>query len=117
VGPVPAFFFSHNTKTKRHYRHDITIRRGRTHVSTNAGDRWENLAGLFNKQEKHDEAEALYQRSLEIFEKVSGSDHPHTAAALDNLAVLADDLCRYDVANSSYQRARNRRWFRLSVKL
>jgi len=48
-----------------------------------------NLAGLYQDQDRTAEAEPLYQRSLAIREKVLGPDHPLVGTALDNLAVLA----------------------------
>src|SRR3954454_17748946 len=44
-----------------------------------------NLAGLYDSQGKHAEAEPLYQRSLAICEKALGPDHPHTRLVRSNL--------------------------------
>jgi tetratricopeptide (TPR) repeat protein len=50
-----------------------------------------NLAGLYESQGKHDEAEPLYERALAIYEKALGPDHPYTATSLNNLARLRED--------------------------
>ena len=47
-----------------------------------------NLAGLYQAQGRHAEAEHLYQRALTIGEKVLGPDHPSVATRLNNLAAL-----------------------------
>ena len=39
-------------------------------------------------QEKYEEAEPLYKRTQEIFEKSLGRDHPNVAAILNNRAAL-----------------------------
>ena len=64
-----------------------------------------NLAMLYNKQGKYDEAEPLYQRALAINEKVLGPDHPDTATSLNNLAALYNNQGKYDEAEPLYQRA------------
>ena len=50
-------------------------------------------------------AEPLYQRALKIDEKALGPDHPHTAPALNNLAVLYKAMGDYAKAEPLYQRA------------
>ena len=44
-----------------------------------------NLANLYNTQGKYGEADPLYKRSLEIWEKALGPDHPSVATSLENL--------------------------------
>ncbi len=46
-----------------------------------------DLAILYLRQDKYEQAELLYQRALAIKEKV-GPEHPSTANTLDNLALL-----------------------------
>ena len=38
-----------------------------------------NLALLYKIQGRYDEAESLYQRSLQIYEQIYGPDHPDVA--------------------------------------
>ncbi len=47
-----------------------------------------NLAELYNTMGDHQKAEPLYLRSLAIYERALGPDHPSTANALNNLAGL-----------------------------
>jgi tetratricopeptide (TPR) repeat protein len=47
-----------------------------------------NLAALYQVQERYDDAEPLFLRALEIKEQALGKDHPDVAASLNNLAVL-----------------------------
>lgn len=42
----------------------------------------------------HEEADALYQRSLAMREKALGPDHPDVAQSLNNLAVLSSAQVR-----------------------
>jgi tetratricopeptide (TPR) repeat protein len=51
------------------------------------------------------EAQPLYERSLEIREKVLGPEHPDTASSLNNLAGLLHDQGKYAEAQSLYERA------------
>jgi tetratricopeptide (TPR) repeat protein len=57
-----------------------------------------NLAGLYRDQERYEEAEPLYQRALEIAERVLGPEPPNTAKTLNNLAELYRDQGRYEEA-------------------
>ena len=54
---------------------------------------------------QHAEAEPLYQRALEIREKVLDAEHPDIATNLNNLALLLRDMGRYAEAEPLYQRA------------
>ncbi|HAA26653.1 MAG TPA: tetratricopeptide repeat-containing protein, partial [Cyanobacteria bacterium UBA8553] len=47
-----------------------------------------NLAALYKVQGNYSQAEPLYQRSLAIWEKALGSEHPNVATSLNNLADL-----------------------------
>jgi hypothetical protein len=47
-----------------------------------------NLASLLVNQDKHDDAERLYRKTLDLREKVLGPNHPHTLIVKDNLAAL-----------------------------
>jgi Flp pilus assembly protein TadD len=47
-----------------------------------------NLAFLYRLQGRYTEAEPLYKRALEIFEKVLGSDHPNTEVVRYNLKIV-----------------------------
>eukprot|EP00633_Aureoumbra_lagunensis_P013682 CAMPEP_0197343580 /NCGR_PEP_ID=MMETSP0893-20130614/821_1 /TAXON_ID=44058 ORGANISM="Aureoumbra lagunensis, Strain CCMP1510" /NCGR_SAMPLE_ID=MMETSP0893 /ASSEMBLY_ACC=CAM_ASM_000539 /LENGTH=74 /DNA_ID=CAMNT_0042849375 /DNA_START=1 /DNA_END=221 /DNA_ORIENTATION=- len=57
-----------------------------------------DLAGLLQAQGKYDEAKPLFERAIEIWEKVHGPNHPHVAAGLNNLAGLLDEQGKYDEA-------------------
>jgi tetratricopeptide (TPR) repeat protein len=65
-----------------------------------------NDAGYYlYKRAQYEEAERLFQRALAIRERVLGSEHTDTAASLNNLAELYDDLGKYEEAEPLYQRA------------
>ena len=64
-----------------------------------------NLAVLYRNQGKYAEAEPLYQRSLAIWEKALGKDHPDVATSLNNLAVLYHNQGKYAEAEPLYQRS------------
>ena len=51
------------------------------------------------------EAEPLYQRSLAIYEKILGPDHPNVATGLNNLAEIYRDQTKYAEAEPLYRRS------------
>jgi len=76
---------------RRHHRAHAELRNGRTSLQEGG------------RQGRYAEAEALFKRSLAIWEKALGADHPHVALSLNNLAVLyriqgqdgqAEPLCK-----------------------
>ncbi|MBE9118739.1 CHAT domain-containing protein, partial [Lusitaniella coriacea LEGE 07157] len=64
-----------------------------------------NLAGLYSDMGNYAAAEPLYQRSLAIYEKALGADHPHVAASLNGLAGLYQAMGNYAAAEPLYQRS------------
>ena len=53
------------------------------------------MAALYWNQGRYADAEPLYQRSLAIWDKALGRDHPNVAQSLNNLALLYDSQGRY----------------------
>ena len=53
-----------------------------------------NLALLYQAQGSYAEAEPLYQRSLAIWEKALGPDHPDVATSLENYGELQRKMGR-----------------------
>ncbi len=64
-----------------------------------------NLAVLYRAQGKYAEAEQLHQRSLAIYEKARGPDHPDVATVLENYADLLSKTGRADEAAKMEARA------------
>ena len=64
-----------------------------------------NLADLYGAMGRYAEAEPLYRRSLAIWEKQLGRDHPDVATSLNNLAALYRDMGRYAEAEPLYRRS------------
>lgn len=64
-----------------------------------------NLGALYEKQGFVDQAEPLYQQSLEAREKILGKDHPDVAQSLNNLASVYQRQRRYSEAEMLYKRA------------
>jgi tetratricopeptide (TPR) repeat protein len=64
-----------------------------------------NLAVLYKSQGKYAEAEPLYERALEIRERVLGAEHPDTTTSLNNLAVLYKSQGKYREAEPLFERA------------
>ncbi|XPM60929.2 MAG: tetratricopeptide repeat protein [Leptolyngbya sp. IPPAS B-1204] len=64
-----------------------------------------NLALLYESQGRYSEAEPLYLRALEIWERQLGADHPAVAISLSNLGLLYVNLERYAEVESLYVRA------------
>ena len=63
------------------------------------------LAILYKDQGKYSEAEPLYLRSLEIYERQLGADHPDVATNLNNLAALYRAQGKYSEAEPLYLRS------------
>ena len=51
-----------------------------------------NLAGLYERQGRYEQAEPLYKRALVIVEKVLGPEHPDTVAARKYYETLLSKL-------------------------
>lgn len=64
-----------------------------------------NLASLYRAQGQYAQAEPLFQRSLAIYEKALGADHPSVALSLNNLAGLYQDQGQYAQAEPLIQRS------------
>ena len=63
-------------------------------------------AHLYDAQGKYAEAEPLYKRSLKIWEKALGPEHPDVATSLSNLAELYRQIGKEDEAEILETRAR-----------
>ena len=64
-----------------------------------------SLGNLYFDQGKMDEAEAMYQRALQGYEKAWGPDHTSTLSTVNNLGLLYSDQGKMDEAEAIYQRA------------
>jgi tetratricopeptide (TPR) repeat protein len=64
-----------------------------------------NLARLYEFQDRYAEAEPLYNRSLSIRENALGPEHPDVATGLTDLAVFHGVQGRYAEAEQLYKRA------------
>ncbi|MBS1911207.1 MAG: tetratricopeptide repeat protein [Bacteroidetes bacterium] len=82
-----------------HYRAALrmveAIDAGPVHVATAAN----NLACALRDIGLHDEAEALFHRSLAVWRTAGAGDHPNAAATMSNLAELLVDRGEVDAAN------------------
>jgi tetratricopeptide (TPR) repeat protein len=65
----------------------------------------DNLALLYDRQSHYVDAEPLHLRSLAIFEKTRGPNHPDVAAAFNNLGMLYWKQNRDAEAEPFYRRA------------
>ncbi|KAN0072346.1 hypothetical protein V8E54_009275 [Elaphomyces granulatus] len=74
---------------------------------TGRGIEWalHNLGNLYMGQGKLDEAEKMYQRALQEFEKALGPGHTSTLDTVNNLGILYVDQGKLDEAEKMYQRA------------
>ncbi|KAI8607068.1 kinesin light chain [Chytriomyces sp. MP71] len=61
-----------------------------------------NLAGLYKRQAKYDQAEPLYVKCLQLREKTLGRQHPSTLTSINNLAGLHECKGEYEVAEPLY---------------
>ena len=67
-----------------------------------------NLASVYREEGRFAEAEPLYRRSLGIWEKALGPDHPLVAASLINVGELYQAQGRYTEAEPLLSTAKNR---------
>jgi CHAT domain-containing protein/Tfp pilus assembly protein PilF len=65
----------------------------------------ETLARVYRAQSRHDEAEALYRRTLAIREKAHGPEHPDVARTLYDLAVVYENQSKHGEAETLFRRA------------
>ncbi len=65
-----------------------------------------SLATVYQAQGRYAEAEPLYKRSLAIWEKALGPEHPHVATALESYAALLRKTGRGDEAAKMEARAK-----------
>jgi tetratricopeptide (TPR) repeat protein len=65
-----------------------------------------NLAELYQAQGRYTQAELLYKRSLAIWEKALGPEHPLVAQSLENYAVLLREMNRLAEAERLEARAK-----------
>ncbi len=65
-----------------------------------------NLAELYLLQGRYTEAEPLYKRSLAIWEKALGAEHPDVATSLENYSALLRETGRGSEAVKLETRAR-----------
>ncbi|KAF6803118.1 NB-ARC and TPR domain protein [Colletotrichum sojae] len=63
------------------------------------------LGNLYSDQGRLKEAEAMYQRALQGYEKELGPDHTSTLSTVNNLGALYSDQGRLEEAEAMYQRA------------
>jgi tetratricopeptide (TPR) repeat protein len=62
-----------------------------------------NLAFVLNRQGKRSEAEEIYQRTLELSERVLGKEHLSTLTSMNNLAFVLNNQGKYGKAEKIYQ--------------
>ena len=64
-----------------------------------------NLAHLYERLGRYGEADKLFQRAIEIWEKSLGPKHPYLATALLNLGSVYADEERFEEAEALYKRS------------
>jgi tetratricopeptide (TPR) repeat protein len=80
---------------------------------TAGGNVWEadlaqcfnNLAEVYRRRHRFQNAEAAYKRSIALTEEQLGPAHPDLAVILENLGDVYTDLKRYTEAEAQYQRS------------
>ena len=64
-----------------------------------------DLFGNLNAQGRYEEAEPLYSKALEIFERGLGEEHPNTLICYNNLAIFLDNQGRHEEAEEYRKKA------------
>jgi tetratricopeptide (TPR) repeat protein len=88
----------------RHEHHDQTTKAARA-LHLHAGEELTELAELYARQQRFEEAEALFQRALSERERRLGPAHKEVAATLTRLATLYQSQHQYAKAEPLYVRA------------
>ncbi|MGI2909795.1 tetratricopeptide repeat protein, partial [Tolypothrix sp. VBCCA 56010] len=60
---------------------------------------------LYQSQGRYSEAEPLYQKALQLTQRLLGEEHPDVAMSYNNLALLYESQGRYSEAEPLYQKA------------
>ncbi|KAK3897209.1 Tetratricopeptide repeat-domain-containing protein, partial [Staphylotrichum tortipilum] len=63
------------------------------------------LGYLYTDQGRHKEAEAMYERALQGYEKVWGPEHTSTLDTVNNLGLLYMDQGRHKEVEAMFERA------------
>jgi len=62
----------------------------------------DNLALVLRKQGKYEASEEMYQRALELREKVLGPEHPDVLISMNNLAGVLRHQGKYEAAEEMH---------------
>jgi tetratricopeptide (TPR) repeat protein len=75
-------------------------------ISVAEGEEWtlQKLGNLFRDQGRFDSAEAMYNRTLQGWEKALGPDHISTLRAINDLGLVYRDQGRLDEAEAMFDR-------------
>lgn len=65
-----------------------------------------NLANVYAKQERYEDAEDLYMKGLEIRKEVLGEEHPDTGESYNNLATVYVDIGEYEKAKKMFYKCK-----------
>lgn len=84
---------------------DIATKTAGTSPSQIAGVIADNLAGVYRSQRKYPQAETYYLKSISAFEAALGPDHPDTALAFQNYAILLADTGQYERSEGNLKHA------------
>jgi len=66
----------------------------------------DNFAGLYKKTGKYGKALELYEKALQIREKILGVEHARTADTYDNIGGVYDDMGNYNLALEYFDKAK-----------
>lgn len=92
----------------KYYKSAIKLKvflNGGSHNHAQIAEFLTNLGDVFRKKSDYAQADALYRRSLQIFEATVGPDHIECAETWNSLGLVAKKFARYDEAAECYDRA------------
>ncbi|MCJ1348933.1 hypothetical protein MMC31_007166, partial [Peltigera leucophlebia] len=94
--------FPHASRCLEDIRHGVDME---TPDNGNINRAIHRLGGLYADQDRMQEAEALFRRALEGYEKAWGPEHTSTLDTVNNLGVLYADQGKMPEAEAMYRRA------------
>ena len=63
-----------------------------------------NMGVVYEKQGKNDEALAMYEGSVDLYEEI-GDDHPHVATTYNNMGLVYKNQGKYNEALAMYEKS------------
>ena len=92
------------TRKRCNVREVLSIKLKKLERPSHVANTYNNMAIVYKKQGKYDEALAMYERPVDLIEEI-GDDHPGVATTYNNMANVYRKQGKYDEALAMYEKA------------